>query len=196
VDTVTLEETIGPATIIVGDRDHGGTAFAVPSEWTNLNANTHTDIFQCVAVASTVPARLTILGVNGGASPTIGVGFSVVVQAQDGNHVPQNVTANSAVTLLLLAGTGALGGTPGCTIVAGSNSCTVTGVTYSMAETGIRLTVWRTSGDALGAGDSAVFNVNALPASVEAIPSLSEVGTVLLSVLLGLLGMVRMRARS
>ncbi|MBI5281970.1 MAG: PEP-CTERM sorting domain-containing protein [Candidatus Solibacter usitatus] len=40
--TVTLEETIGPGTIIIGDRDIGGVAFEVLAGWTNLNVNTHT----------------------------------------------------------------------------------------------------------------------------------------------------------
>lgn len=193
VETVTLEESIGPVTIFIGDRDTGGTAFLVPSEWTNLNVNTHTDIFQCVATASTAPTQLTISSINGGADPTLGIGFSVVVQAQDGGSTPQNVAANTVVTLSLLSGTGTLGGTTGCTIVAGSNSCTVTGVSYSVAEAGIRLTATRTGGDTLSAGNSAVFSVNAVLASVAAIPSLSEMGLWMLAALVGLLGMARMR---
>ena len=45
---VTLENTIGPGTIIIGNRDIGGTAFDVLAGTTNLNVNTdtHTDITQ------------------------------------------------------------------------------------------------------------------------------------------------------
>jgi hypothetical protein len=39
---VTLEDTIGPGTIIIGNRDIGGTAFAVLAGTSNLNVNTHT----------------------------------------------------------------------------------------------------------------------------------------------------------
>ena len=59
VDTVTLEETIGPNWIVIGNRDTGGTPFYVLSGTSNLNANTHTQTFQCVAAgtaASSVPA--------------------------------------------------------------------------------------------------------------------------------------------
>ncbi len=37
---VTLEDTIGPGTIIIGDRDNGGTAFEVLAGTTNVNVNT------------------------------------------------------------------------------------------------------------------------------------------------------------
>jgi YVTN family beta-propeller protein len=145
--------------------------------------------------ASPAPTKLTISSVNSGINPTVGLGFSVVVQAQDGASAPQNVAANTALTLSLLTGSGTLGGTPGCTIPAGSNTCTVTGVTYSVAEAGIRLTATRTSGDALSAGNSAVFSVNAVLASVAAIPSLSEMGVLLLSAFVALLGMATMRRK-
>jgi hypothetical protein len=52
VQTVTFEETIGPGTIIIGDRDNGGTAFQVLAGTTNQNVNTHTTIFLCVAAAA------------------------------------------------------------------------------------------------------------------------------------------------
>lgn len=58
VQTVTLEETVGPGTIIIGDRDNGGTAFDVLAGTNNVNVNTHTETFQCVAAtaAPSVPA--------------------------------------------------------------------------------------------------------------------------------------------
>lgn len=58
VETITLEDTIGPGTIIIGNRDTGGTVFVVLAGWTNLNVNTHTETFQCVAAgtAASVPA--------------------------------------------------------------------------------------------------------------------------------------------
>ncbi|MBK5965525.1 hypothetical protein CCR95_15875 [Thiocystis minor] len=193
VETITIEDTIGPATIVIGDRDAGGTAFDVPSEWINLNVNTHTDIFQCVASTPTAPTKLTVTSVNGGINPTVGVGFNVVVQAQDGSDVPQNVAANTAVTLSLLSGTGTLGGTPGCTILAGANSCTVAGVTYSGAESNVSLAATGTSGDQLADGISIAFTV--IPATVTEIPTLSEWGMLMLSGLMALSAVVSLRRR-
>jgi uncharacterized protein YhjY with autotransporter beta-barrel domain len=40
--TITLEDTIGPATIIIGNRDIGGVAFFVPAGTTNTDINTNT----------------------------------------------------------------------------------------------------------------------------------------------------------
>src|SRR5664279_1477799 len=59
VQTVTIENTTGPATIVIGDRDRGGTAFEVLAGTNNINLNTHTQTFQCVAageLSSTVTA--------------------------------------------------------------------------------------------------------------------------------------------
>jgi hypothetical protein len=55
-EAITLEETIGPGTIIIGDRDAGGTAFEVLAGTQNVNVNTHTTTFRCVAALQAVPA--------------------------------------------------------------------------------------------------------------------------------------------
>ena len=195
VQTVTLEDTIGPGTIIIGNRDNGGIAFQVLAGTANLNTNTHTETYQCVAFSSPAPTKLTISSVNGGVNPSVGVGFSVVVQAQDASSTPQNAAANTAVTLSRLTGTGALGGTPGCTIPTGSNTCTVTGVTYSVAEGGVSLRATRTSGDELAAGNSAPFAVNAATEPAVAIPTLSEWGKILLGLSLLALGARRLTSQ-
>lgn len=44
-ETVTLEQTIGPGTIIIGDRDNGGVPFEVRAGTVNFNDNTHTETF-------------------------------------------------------------------------------------------------------------------------------------------------------
>ena len=53
--TVTLENSIGPAAILIGNRDLGGTPFLVPVGTTNLNLNTHTltDIFRTITTPQT-----------------------------------------------------------------------------------------------------------------------------------------------
>ncbi len=116
--------------------------------------------FTVVAGTPQAPTKLAITSVNGGTGPTAGVGFNVVVHAQDGTGVVQNVVASTVVALTLSTGTGALGGTSGCTIAAGANTCTVVGATYSKAEAGVVITATRSSGDVLAAGNSAPFTVN------------------------------------
>ena len=108
---------------------------------------------------------LAITSVNGGASPTAGSGFSVVVQSQNGAGATANVVSNTAFSLSLNAGSGTLGGTLTGTIPAGTNSVTITGVTYTKAESGVILTATRTSGDSLTAGNSSSFTVNAAAVS-------------------------------
>ena len=51
----TLEDTIGPGTIIIGNRDLGGTVFEVLAGTTNVNINSHTrtDIFRTLTTTST-----------------------------------------------------------------------------------------------------------------------------------------------
>src|SRR4029079_12463676 len=107
------------------------------------------------------PTKLAITAVNGGANPTAGAGFSVVVEAQDTGSVAGNVATNTDVTLSLNTGTGTLGGTLAGTILAGTSGVTINGVTYTKAEGGVRISATRTSGDALTPGTSAPFTVNA-----------------------------------
>ncbi|MGH7875608.1 MAG: beta strand repeat-containing protein [Candidatus Binatia bacterium] len=112
------------------------------------------------AALATIPTKLSITSINSGANPTAGVGFPVVVQAQDAGGIPRNVTNATGVSLSLKTGTGALGGTLTGTIAAGTNQVTISGVTYMKAQSGIVLTANRTSGDVLSAGDSSTFTVN------------------------------------
>jgi hypothetical protein len=106
--------------------------------------------------AAPTPTKLVITSVNGGANPTAGIGFSVVVQAQDASGVPRNVLANTSVTLTRKTGTGVLGGTTSGTIAANTSQVTISGVTYSKAEAGVSLTA---SATGLTFGDSALFTV-------------------------------------
>lgn len=108
----------------------------------------------------TGPVTLAITQVNGGANPTAGTPFSVVVQAQNGSGVAKPVSANTAVTLSVKTGTGTVGGTVSGTILAGQSQVTISGVTYSKAQSGVVLEATRTSGDSLTPGDSTGFTVN------------------------------------
>jgi hypothetical protein len=116
-------------------------------------------------IVPSAPTKLVITSVNGGSSPTAGTAFSVVVQAQDNGGTPQNVTANTAVTLSLNTGSGTLGGTLTGTITAGISSVTISGVTYTIAESGVIVTATRTSGDTLTAANSSAFTVSGVTVS-------------------------------
>ena len=105
------------------------------------------------------PTKLAITTVNGGSNPTAGTAFSVVVQAQDTNNNPANVTTNTGVSLSRNTGSGTVGGTVTGTITAGTNTVTINGVTYNKAESGVSLTATRTSGNTLTAGNSSSFTV-------------------------------------
>jgi len=65
VQTVSIENTLGPGSILVGNRDTGGTVFAVVAGTQNINANTHTQTFGCVAPSTTVPIVLSSGGLAG-----------------------------------------------------------------------------------------------------------------------------------
>ena len=65
VQTATVETTVGPGTILIGDRNAGGTVFVVPAGMVNLDGNTHTQTFICVAPSTTVPIVLSSGGLAG-----------------------------------------------------------------------------------------------------------------------------------
>ncbi|HEY6962615.1 MAG TPA: invasin domain 3-containing protein [Gaiellaceae bacterium] len=115
-----------------------------------------------VTVGAAADSDLAITSVNGGASPTAGAGFPVVVESHDtyGNRSP--VAAATSFGLTRAAGSGTLAGTVTGTIAAGQSQATVSGVTYTKAESGVQLTATQTSGDTLNAGTSAAFTVSSL----------------------------------
>lgn len=117
------------------------------------------------AESTGTPTKLSITSVNSGAIPSAGIGFPVVVQAQDTGGIPRNVTNATGISLVLKTGTGVLGGTLTGTIAAGTNQVTISGVTYTKAQSGVVITANRTSGDGLVSGDSSAFTVNAGPAA-------------------------------
>ena len=113
-----------------------------------------------ITVVVGTATKLAITSVNGGSNPTAGTPFSVVVQSQDANGNPANVTPATGVSLSLNTGTGTLGGTVSGTISNNTNSVTISGVTYNRAESGVILTVARTSGmTPLASGSSPPFVV-------------------------------------
>ena len=65
VETITLEDRIGPDAILVGNRDTGGTVFPVPAGTSNTNVNVHTQTFGCVAPITSVPIVLSSGGLVG-----------------------------------------------------------------------------------------------------------------------------------
>jgi hypothetical protein len=112
-----------------------------------------------VLVLTAPPTKLAITSVNGGLSPSAGIGFNVVVQAQDNGGIPRIVSTDTTVTLALNAGGGTLGGALMGTIAAGTSSVTISNVTYTKAESGVILTASRAGGDNLTAGNSGSVTV-------------------------------------
>jgi hypothetical protein len=81
------------------------------------------------------------------------------VQAQDDSDIPQNVSVDTEVELIVNTGSGTLGGTFTGTLLAGSNAITISGITYSDVENGVVVEATRTSGVVLTSGLSAPINV-------------------------------------
>ncbi|MBL8113242.1 MAG: hypothetical protein JNK60_10180, partial [Acidobacteria bacterium] len=112
-----------------------------------------------ISITNGPPTQLAITSVNGGVSPTAGLPFGIVVEAQTAGGLPSNVSASTNVSISLLSGTGTLAGTLTGTILAGTSSVAIGGLTYTKAETGVVLQAARTSGDVLASGPSAPFTV-------------------------------------
>ncbi len=105
--------------------------------------------------------KLDITSVNAGAQVVAGTPFNVVVVSRSANNAVAKVTADTTVTLSVLAGTQTgLGGTLTGIIPAGGSTITFSGVTYTKAEAGVQLRATVTAGPALTPGDSAAFTVN------------------------------------
>ena len=126
-------------------------------------AQIKTDRGQVSLIVRPPPApQLAILAVNGGSNAVAGLGFSVMVQAQDTNGNPLAVPANTPVILSLDSGYGMLAGNLAGTIPAGSSSTIMGGVTYSLDEGDVVITATDASGNLLH-GNSNPFTVNLGP---------------------------------
>ena len=110
-------------------------------------------------VAASSATQLAIISINGGADPSDGVPFSVVIQSQDALGNPQTVSTSTTVTLSVASGVGTLGGTVSGIIPIGASSVTITGVTYSPEDFFVELTATASAGQTLSPGTSAQFNV-------------------------------------
>ncbi len=126
-----------------------------------------------VAASSGTATKLKITMI---ASQSAGVGFDVVVDAVDASDSAANVTQDTAVSLSLNTGTGALGGTTTGTISSGTSTVTISGVTYDTAETGVVVAAARTSGDILGSATSNAFDVAVGVADRLAVAAISTQG--------------------
>ena len=110
-------------------------------------------------ITGSTPVKLAVIEVNNNNSPSTNTPFSVVVQAQDANDLPSNVTSNTNIQLSKATGAGTLAGNLTGTIPAGGHTITIEGVTYNTAESGVSITATRTSGMTLSPGTSAPFTV-------------------------------------
>jgi hypothetical protein len=155
--TTPVNAVNGTATFSNLSIDKVGTGYTIQATSSGLTAVTSNSF----NITAGTPTKLAITSVNGGSNPTAGTGFSVVVQSQDANGNPSNVSPATGVALSVNTGSGTLGGTLTGTINNNQNTVTITGVTYSKAESGVILTATRTGGVSLTAGNSAPFTVNA-----------------------------------
>ena len=114
-----------------------------------------------VCTADAAATAVSVQTVNGGANPTAGTPFSVIVSSVDGTNTPTPVLNSTTITLTRNTGSGTLGGTLTGVILAGTDSVTITGVTYTKAESGVSLAATPSGGDPLSQGISALFTVNA-----------------------------------
>ncbi|MFM9007650.1 MAG: beta strand repeat-containing protein, partial [Bacteroidota bacterium] len=110
-------------------------------------------------VAASSATQLAIISINGGADPSDGVPFSVLIQSQDALGNPQTVSTATTVTLSVASGVGTLGGTVSGIIPIGGSSVTILGVTYSPEDFFVELTAAASGGQTLSPGTSAQFNV-------------------------------------
>jgi hypothetical protein len=120
------------------------------------------------------PTQLVISSVKGGTNPFYGQGFFVVVQMLDAGGNVTKATVNTDFSLSRATGTGALSGTAGGTITAGTSGVTINGVIYNTVEAGVSLTATRTSGDAVLPATSALFTVDTRPITVTAATDTKE----------------------
>ncbi len=161
VNTALAMDALGAQEVVVVSN-----ATAIVGTFSSVNWNapwngtvTYNEPVGTVKVGFVPATKLAIVQVNGGSSPTAGVPFSVVVEAQDDGGTARNVSAATGISLTLKTGSGPLNVPLTGTIAAGTNRVTISGVIYTKAESGVALTATRTSGASLTAGDSAAFSV-------------------------------------
>ena len=110
---------------------------------------------------------------------TAGTAFSVTVQSQDSAGTPQNVAANTTITLTKATGAGTLSGTLTGTITAGTSSVTIATPVYSKSDT-MTLTATASGGVTLTAVTSGniVFSAGtATKLAYTTVPSTGTAGT-------------------
>ncbi|MBX2979374.1 MAG: T9SS type A sorting domain-containing protein [Flavobacteriales bacterium] len=116
-----------------------------------------------VALPAVPPTKLAITSVNGGVDVAENVPFSLSVQSQDEDGVPQVVDADTEVTIAYVSGSGGnLGGTLVGTILANTNEVVINGILYDAIDAALQLSASVTSGPALTAATT-TFPVLGLP---------------------------------
>jgi hypothetical protein len=109
--------------------------------------------------AANPATQLEIISINNNDPVYATLPFEIIVQSQDLNGVPANVSSDESVTISLQTGSHTLSGTLSGIILSGTNEVVISGVTYSQGESGV---VIRATGGTLGTDDSDPFDVETI----------------------------------
>jgi hypothetical protein len=108
-----------------------------------------------LALPPVPPTKLVITEVNGGLDVEQNAPFSITVQSQDEDGIPQNVDADTEVTIAYVSGVGGnLGGTLVGTITANTSEVTIAGIVYDALDPAVEVSASVTAGDPLTAATS------------------------------------------
>jgi hypothetical protein len=144
-----------------------------PANWTTATSGTITLNTTGFTINPNVATQVAVTSINGGVNPSANTPFTVSIETRDASGAAAPVGVNTNFAITLTNGTGSVSGTLTGTILAGAGTLDITGVIYSTADTTVVLTVSRTSGQALTAGNTGTFTVEEA-ASVLAYPNLEN----------------------
>jgi fibronectin-binding autotransporter adhesin len=111
-------------------------------------------------------SQVAITSVNGGSDPIVNTPFDVDVETRHDDGSAANVTLNTTIDVLLAStGAGSLLGAS-VNLTSGTSSGTATGLTYDTVESNVQLNASSGAGDSLDPGNSAFFDVVAIPSTL------------------------------
>jgi hypothetical protein len=108
-----------------------------------------------LALPPVPPTKLVITDVNAAVDVEQNAPFSITVQSQDEDGIPQNVDGDTEVTIAYVSGAGgSISGTVSGTILANTNEVTISGIVYDALDAALEVSASVTAGDPLTAATS------------------------------------------